>query len=177
MWEFPSLNLGSSSSYGNNKLGKLIKKSDFFKHLGVVQILMGFFNLPMQIVEYYLKWPTISSSPVLSSSPRRLLWQLYFRCVFGLNLATLLSVLTEVVHDFCQFLQVKAISTNCCGCLAHYCMSFFYPPKIRTISCPITSVKNYHYLCNIAEERSSLNSIWEVDNISWTWRNWEGNSC
>jgi len=43
-----NLNLCSSSSYDNNKLGKLIKMSDLFKHLGVVaKILMGFFNLSL----------------------------------------------------------------------------------------------------------------------------------
>jgi len=63
-----NMNLRSSSSYNNNKLGKLIKKSDLFKHLGVVaKILMVFSTCPCKWWNTIWKWPTIFSSPVLSS--------------------------------------------------------------------------------------------------------------
>ena len=74
-----NLNLRSSSSYDNNKLGKLIKKSDLFKHLGVVaKILMGFFNLSLQMVEYYLEM----AHNIFFSSPFQLAEKVIMGVVF-----------------------------------------------------------------------------------------------
>ena len=78
-----NLNLCSSSSYDNN-LGKLIKKSDLFKHLGVVaKILMGFFNLSLQMVEYYLEMAhSIFFSSPFQFTEKVVVGVIFYMCVW-----------------------------------------------------------------------------------------------